>query len=99
MLQKYLRWMEHNYHIKKRVTYDYSLVKACELLKEGANLSTIDLNKTTLVIVDEFQDTNPVQMKIVQALLQRNPEAKLAMVGDFDQNIYEWRGTDLTYLS
>ena len=52
-----------------------------------------------MVIVDEFQDTNPAQMKMVEAILQRAKGAKLLMVGDFDQNIYEWRGTDLKYLS
>jgi superfamily I DNA/RNA helicase len=49
--------------------------------------------------VDEFQDSNPAQMKIVEALLKRSKkEVKLLMVGDFDQNIYTWRGASIQYI-
>ncbi|MGL5296476.1 MAG: ATP-dependent helicase [Culicoidibacterales bacterium] len=41
--------------------------------------------------VDEFQDTNYVQMKIIQ-LLDRSPFEQLCLVGDIDQCIYRFRG-------
>lgn len=48
--------------------------------------------------LDEFQDTNKVQFEVIKAILNMDPAAKpeqrLVVVGDDDQNVYEWRGTD-----
>jgi ATP-dependent exoDNAse (exonuclease V) beta subunit len=37
-------------------------------------------------------------MKIVECILDRNPRMKLLLMGDIDQTIYTWRGTDLIAL-
>src|SRR6185503_9344673 len=43
--------------------------------------------------VDEFQDTNAVQMELVRLLA--GPAGNLTAVGDEDQGIYRWRGAEL----
>lgn len=64
---------------------------------EGALLAEFDpvlrlRERFRHVVVDEFQDTNPVQAMIVELLSKR---ATMCVVGDDDQSIYGWRGADI----
>jgi DNA helicase-2/ATP-dependent DNA helicase PcrA len=43
------------------------------------------------VVVDEYQDTNPIQERLIEGLCQFG--ANLCVVGDDDQTIYQWRGS------
>jgi DNA helicase-2/ATP-dependent DNA helicase PcrA len=45
------------------------------------------------VIVDEYQDVNPVQEAIAWSLHELG--ARICVVGDDDQTIYQWRGSDV----
>jgi DNA helicase-2/ATP-dependent DNA helicase PcrA len=78
------------------------LLLAVKLLREanrddGGQLGDLDpvarlKTRFQHVVVDEFQDTNPVQAELVD-LLAGN--AQLCVVGDDDQAIYRWRGADV----
>ena len=52
------------------------------------------LERVAHVFVDEFQDTNPIQLAIHTRWLQR-PGTRLTVVGDDDQSIYRFRGSDI----
>jgi len=48
------------------------------------------------LFIDEFQDVNPAQLKLAEAMIGES--AKLTVVGDDLQSIYQWRGSDVSLL-
>jgi DNA helicase-2/ATP-dependent DNA helicase PcrA len=48
------------------------------------------------VLVDEFQDTNDAQMRLLHALTDYDPRPNLMVVGDDDQAIYRFQGADIS---
>lgn len=79
--------------------FDFSMImeKALESLKEGTNLSKYIKENLKYLIVDEYQDVNPLQEKLINRL-QEISNCKLIVVGDDDQNIYQWRGSNNKYI-
>lgn len=53
-------------------------------------------NKLKYLLIDEYQDTNQCQYRLVKLLT--GPEARFTAVGDDDQAIYGWRGADVENL-
>jgi len=51
-------------------------------------------NDIHYVVVDEYQDVNPLQERLVRGLVQFG--ANLCVVGDDDQTIYQWRGSQVS---
>ncbi len=52
----------------------------------------------TVVVIDEAQDMDENEFALLQALMSRNEEMRVIAVGDDDQNIYAFRGSDSKYI-
>jgi len=72
------------------VDFDTLVIKAADLV-EGPAGDAIRA-RWDVVLVDEFQDLNPVQYRVVRALAQTHRH--VFAVGDDDQSIYSWAGAD-----
>lgn len=69
------------------------LLRAYELLQQDEALRTHYQQRFRHILVDEFQDTNPLQYAWLQLLC--GPQAAIFAVGDDDQSIYAFRGADV----
>jgi DNA helicase-2/ATP-dependent DNA helicase PcrA len=69
------------------------LLSALQLCASGAPAAEEIANRFDHVLVDEFQDTNSVQYRLVRLLARRT--GSITVVGDEDQSIYRWRGADI----
>jgi ATP-dependent DNA helicase RecQ len=60
----------------------------------------IERNRITkaVLVIDEAQDMNADEYELVKALMEANEELRVILVGDDDQNIYEFRGSDSKYM-
>ena len=52
----------------------------------------------TVVVIDEAQDMDAHEFSLIQALMECNENMRVIAVGDDDQNIYEFRGSDSSYM-
>ena len=72
------------------------VAKAAEMINQG-EVEPNKIGKTVLVI-DEAQDMGTEEYALVKALMTSNEEMRVIAVGDDDQNIYEFRGSDSGYM-
>ena len=69
---------------------------AAEMIGRG-EVEPSKIAKSVLVI-DEAQDMGEDDFRLIQALMQKNEEMRVIAVGDDDQNIYAFRGSDARYM-
>ncbi|MGE3820882.1 MAG: UvrD-helicase domain-containing protein, partial [Isosphaeraceae bacterium] len=73
--------------------FDDLLLKTRDLLREVPSVREAEGRAVTFVLVDEFQDTDPVQSEILRLLTGDGfADGRLFVVGDFKQSIYRFRG-------
>ncbi len=86
------------YQEKKRETncmdFDDLLTLTVQLLEENEDLLERYRTQFEFVLVDEYQDTNGLQCRLVELLT--GPQGNLMVVGDDAQSIYSWRGADVS---
>lgn len=69
------------------------LVNPVQLFEQDPDLLEKYRDRFPFLLVDEYQDTNRAQYRIVERLARR--DRNLMVVGDDDQSIYGWRGADI----
>lgn len=75
------------------IDYDDQIFLTIRLLEERPNIRRELQDRYRYIMVDEFQDTNPMQSALVDLLAGKHQN--LMVVGDDDQSIYGWRGATL----
>lgn len=73
--------------------FDDLIIKTVELLNNNEEVLREYQERFKYVFVDEYQDTNGVQYKLIKLL--SGGYNNLSVVGDADQSIYGWRGADI----
>ena len=78
------------------VDFDDLLLCTEELFDRFPAVRCEESHRFRHLLVDEYQDTNGTQYKIVKALAE--PHRNLCVVGDDDQSIYGWRGAEVAHI-
>lgn len=85
---EYRRWMKEN----RRLDFDDITTVTYDLLFKNKSILDKWRRQFEYILVDEFQDINRLQYQIIRMLAQ--PLNNLFVVGDDDQSIYRFRGSD-----
>lgn len=85
------------------IDFDDMLMLTVKLLEQNEEVRQQYYDRFQHIMVDEYQDTNLAQYKLVNMLytnLSKDvpQERSLCVVGDVDQSIYSWRGADFTII-
>ena len=75
------------------VDFDDLLMLTYRILDENDDLRKETSNRYQYIMVDEYQDTNELQFKLLELLASEHNN--LCVVGDDDQSIYGWRGANI----
>lgn len=94
---------ENTLNNNNAIDFDDMLMLTVKLLEQNAQVREYYYNRFQHILVDEYQDTNLAQYRLVKMLYTNNlekipQERSLCVVGDVDQSIYSWRGADYTII-
>ena len=94
--------LAHRYAEEKRrrglVDFDDLLEQLADAIESDATVAAAQRWRTTHLYVDEYQDLNPLQDRLLRAWLGDAEPAGLCAVGDPNQAIYGWNGADPSLL-
>ncbi|QOP46320.1 ATP-dependent helicase [Sulfurimonas paralvinellae] len=88
-------YREYENHLKENnlVDFDDLIALTYKLLDENPELAQETSQKYQYIMIDEYQDTNELQLKLIQKLCTSHNN--ICVVGDDDQSIYGWRGAHI----
>lgn len=93
MLAKVMRAYEANLKKANALDFDDLLEKSVRLFETHPDVLSAYHRRFRYVHIDEYQDTNEVQYRMAKLLAGKLHN--ICVVGDHDQNIYQWRGASL----
>ncbi len=82
---------------RRLVDFDDLVILCAEALETDAGFAAAQRWRFRHLFVDEFQDVNPAQYRLLEGWRGGRPD--LCVVGDPDQAIYAWNGADPSYLT
>ncbi|MBP7679303.1 MAG: ATP-dependent helicase [Bacteroidales bacterium] len=84
--------------LMKHCYLDFTMImtKALEFMQNNKEFRDRIGKNIGYLIVDEYQDVNPPQEKIIEEIAKLG--ANICVVGDDDQTIFQWRGSDVRYI-
>lgn len=85
---------EQEKHAAGALDFDDLLTRTASLLEKNKMVRKKWQEKFQHILIDEYQDTNAVQYKLIKLLV--GSERNICVVGDDWQSIYSWRGADFT---
>jgi len=88
------RFDEYRTHLKKHnlVDFDQIMLFTRDLLRDNSDIRSEYQLRYRTILVDEFQDTDPLQYEILKMLCLHH--RNVFVVADEDQSIYSWRGAN-----
>jgi len=94
LIAEVYRNYERELKLLNAVDFDDLLILAERVLRENEDLRLGWQRRFRYIMVDEFQDTNRLQMDLLRSLV--DAEMNVCVVGDDDQSIYGWRGAEIS---
>ena len=86
---EYEKYLQEN----NLLDFDDLIAMTYRLLDENPELAKATSERYKYIMIDEYQDTNELQLKLLQKLCTAH--SNLCVVGDDDQSIYGWRGANI----
>jgi len=110
-ISRIFKLYEERLHKGNALDFDDLLIKAVELLRRVPEIRQLYHNRYRHVMIDEFQDTNGIQYELARLIAVGSTksngavdaealwkERSLCVVGDIDQSIYSFRGSDFNII-
>jgi len=94
LISEVYRSYQRELKLLNAVDFDDLIILAVRGLQENPDIRREWQRRFRFIMVDEFQDTNHLQMDLLKLLV--GEERNICVVGDDDQSIYGWRGADIT---
>jgi ATP-dependent exoDNAse (exonuclease V) beta subunit len=101
LIKSYRDFDKYFFNIRmERDLLDFSdvIILTHKLIKENEDVRNILGKRYRHIMLDEFQDTNPLRWQIIEMILNAGEDIKLFIVGDRKQSIYRFNNADVTVM-